>query len=92
MATKTSKAAKTAKNAKTAKKTKPVKSAKPVRAAAKKTAAPQVVKVRHVRVNPVAERRIPRAMRVIPQYSYMKAPGAEHVFEVGDTVEVFCDH
>lgn len=26
------------------------------------------------------------------QFSYMKAPGYEHEFEVGDTVEVFCDH
>lgn len=26
------------------------------------------------------------------QFSYMKAPGHEHEFEVGDTVEVFCDH
>ena len=26
------------------------------------------------------------------QFAYMKAPGAEHAFEVGDTVEVFCDH
>ena len=26
------------------------------------------------------------------QFTYMKAPGVEHVFEVGDTVEVFCDH
>ncbi len=25
-------------------------------------------------------------------YTFMKAPGAEHVFQVGDTVEVFCDH
>ena len=25
-------------------------------------------------------------------YSFMRAPGIEHVFEVGDTVEVFCDH
>ena len=25
-------------------------------------------------------------------YSYMRAPGAEYIFEVGDTVEVFCDH
>jgi hypothetical protein len=25
-------------------------------------------------------------------FSYMKAPGAEHAFEVGDTVEVYCDH
>jgi hypothetical protein len=26
------------------------------------------------------------------QYSFMRSPGAEHAFEVGDTVEVFCDH
>lgn len=26
------------------------------------------------------------------QFTYMKAPGLEHAFEVGDTVEVFCDH
>lgn len=32
-----------------------------------------------------------RAERVA-QFAYMKAPGMEHAFEVGDTVEVFCDH
>ncbi len=26
------------------------------------------------------------------QYNYMKAPGSDTGFEVGDTVEVFCDH
>jgi hypothetical protein len=26
------------------------------------------------------------------QFAFMKAPGLEHAFEVGDTVEVFCDH
>ncbi len=26
------------------------------------------------------------------QYSYMKAPDPEYSFEVGDIVEVFCDH
>jgi hypothetical protein len=26
------------------------------------------------------------------QYAFMRSPGAEHSFEVGDTVEVFCDH
>jgi hypothetical protein len=41
---------------------------------------------------PVIERRPVRGGRVGPQISYMKAPGAEHAFEVGDTVEVFCDH
>ena len=28
----------------------------------------------------------------VPQYAYMKAPGIAHDFQVGDTVEVFCDH
>ena len=32
-----------------------------------------------------------KAMRV-PQYAYMKAPGIAHDFQVGDTVEVYCDH
>lgn len=26
------------------------------------------------------------------QFLYMKAPDPEHTFDVGDTVEVFCDH
>jgi len=26
------------------------------------------------------------------QFAFMRSPGAEHAFEVGDTVEVFCDH
>jgi hypothetical protein len=26
------------------------------------------------------------------QYAYMRSPDLEHTFEVGDTVEVFCDH
>jgi hypothetical protein len=39
------------------------------------------------------ERRRPikRSVRV-NQFAFMKAPGIEHAFEVGDTVEVFCDH
>ena len=37
------------------------------------------------------EERKPRGMRV-PQYAYMKAPGVAHDFQVGDTVEVYCDH
>lgn len=28
----------------------------------------------------------------VPQYNYMRAPGADSGFDVGDTVEVFCDH
>jgi hypothetical protein len=26
------------------------------------------------------------------QFAFMRSPGAEHSYEVGDTVEVFCDH
>lgn len=26
------------------------------------------------------------------QYAFMRSPGFEHTFEVGDTVEVYCDH
>jgi hypothetical protein len=37
------------------------------------------------------EERKPRGLR-LPQYNYMKAPGISHDFQVGDTVEVFCDH
>lgn len=37
------------------------------------------------------DERRPRGMRT-PQYAYMKAPGIAHDFQVGDTVEVFCDH
>jgi len=36
------------------------------------------------------ERRILRNAQ--PQFTYMKAPAIEHEFQVGDTVEVFCDH
>lgn len=28
----------------------------------------------------------------MPQFNYMRAPGADHGFDVGDSVEVFCDH
>ena len=40
----------------------------------------------------IGERRPIREGRIGAQISYMKAPGVEHVFEVGDNVEVFCDH
>ncbi len=44
-------------------------------------------------VNTYIERRpvMPRSPRV-HQFAYMKAPGTEHAFDVGDNVEVFCDH
>lgn len=37
------------------------------------------------------EERKPKGLR-LPQYTYMKAPGIAHDFQVGDTVEVYCDH
>lgn len=43
-----------------------------------------------------AVRRIARAeeptIRTATQFTFMKAPPPEHAFEVGDNVEVFCDH
>ena len=32
------------------------------------------------------------ALRTATQFTFMKAPAIEHAFEVGDNVEVFCDH
>ena len=37
------------------------------------------------------ERRHSKGLR-IPQYNFMKAPGITHDFQVGDIVDVFCDH
>lgn len=44
-----------------------------------------------LKVTTKAEPKKSRAARV-NQYEYMNAPGAVHIYEVGDTVEVFCDH
>jgi hypothetical protein len=30
--------------------------------------------------------------RSVSQYAFMRSPGADHGFDVGDTVEVYCDH
>lgn len=38
------------------------------------------------------ERKPSRGSRVTHQYNYMKAPGVMHDFQVGDKVEVYCDH
>jgi hypothetical protein len=37
------------------------------------------------------ERKMSKGGR-LPQFAYMKAPGLMHDFQVGDTVEVYCDH
>ena len=39
-----------------------------------------------------AEARRTLRLARMPQFAYMKPPGAEHAYEVGNTVEVFCDH
>ena len=56
------------------------------------------------RATPVVKTRIRPAARVsradrsavlmtrAPQFTYMKAPGIKSAYEVGDTVEVYCDH
>ena len=38
------------------------------------------------------ERRFTSKGLRLPQFAYMKAPGVMHDFQVGDTVEVYCDH
>jgi hypothetical protein len=38
------------------------------------------------------ERKLAKNSALRPQYNYMRAPGIAHDFQVGDTVEVFCDH
>ena len=90
MATKTTKIDKTTSKIKTIKTA--TASAKPATVKAAKPAAP-AANVRRVTVtSAAADRRGSKLAQAGPQFSYMKAPGVEHVFEVGDTVEVFCDH
>jgi len=80
-----------------AKKTPPTASAKTKAQSAPAKVAPipiQAVK-RKVVSNPLMERRKSSASRQAArsaQFNFMKAPGLEHDFQVGDTVEVFCDH
>jgi hypothetical protein len=61
-----------------------------VNAVAKSNAAAPVLKRTLI---PLVDRHKPakRSTRV-NQFAFMKAPGLEHAFDVGDTVEVFCDH
>jgi len=42
-------------------------------------------------INGNGDERKPKGPRVT-QFAYMKAPGIAHDFQVGDTVEVYCDH
>jgi hypothetical protein len=40
----------------------------------------------------IEERKPGRAVKSIPQYAFMKAPGNLHDFQVGKKIEVYCDH
>lgn len=87
-------------------KSKPVKKSKKIVAKSKSVAKPvekisikPVVEVRTtlVKRNPaLVERRKPirnaSSVKLTKQFNFMKAPLIEYAFEVGDTVEVFCDH
>jgi hypothetical protein len=57
----------------------------------KLVARPVTLVVKRV-INPLIPRRPIKRSQRANQFAYMKAPGHEHIFEVGDTVEVFCDH
>jgi hypothetical protein len=51
-----------------------------------------VNKISPPRIQNGDERKPSRGSRNVHQYNYMKAPGVLHDFQVGDKVEVFCDH
>jgi len=65
----------------------------PVTVKIKSVAAKAVAPVVKRPLNPLVERRRPakRSSRA-NQFNFMKAPELVSVFDVGDTVEVFCDH
>jgi hypothetical protein len=56
----------------------------------KSMAAPRINRI-PIKVTAKAEPKPARNPRA-NLFAYMKAPGIEHAFEVGDTVEVYCDH
>ncbi len=61
-----------------------------VNAAAKSSMATPIVKRTLI---PLVDRHKPaKCFTRVNQFAFMKAHGLEHAFEVGDTVEVFCDH
>lgn len=51
-----------------------------------------VNKISPPRIQNGEERKAVRGSRAAHQYNYMKAPGIMYDFQVGDKVEVFCDH
>ena len=52
---------------------------------------PHVTRVATTSAAAAQHRQVVRMARV-SQFTYMKAPGVADAFDVGDTVEVFCDH
>ncbi len=60
-----------------------VKSVEPVRV---------VNRISPPRIQNGEERKSARGVRSVNQFKYMKAPGNMYDFQVGDRVEVFCDH
>lgn len=66
------------------------------RVAAKKEASSDKVRVVHKISAPNSgnsDRKLVNSKGLrVPQYNYMRAPGLAHDFQVGDSVEVFCDH
>ena len=67
---------------------------KPRAVSNKENAATDKVRVVHKisAPNGSPERKLAKNNSLRPQYNYMRAPGVAHDFQVGDTVEVFCDH
>jgi hypothetical protein len=63
----------------------------PVKLMAKPATIKPTLVVKRV-INPLIPRRPIKRSQRANQFTYMKAPGIEHAFDVGDTVEVFCDH
>jgi hypothetical protein len=67
---------------------------KPKVVSSKEVSSPDKVRVVHkISVpNSNSDRKLNNKSLRAPQYNYMRAPGMAHDFQVGDSVEVFCDH
>ena len=58
----------------------------------KKKTAEKAQVVNHIAAPRIEERKPGRAVKSVPQYAFMKAPGNLHDFQVGKKIEVYCDH
>ena len=67
---------------------------KPRAATKQRTQTPETARVVHKISVPHSngDRKVSNKGVRVQQYNYMRAPGIAHDFQVGDTVEVFCDH